>query len=209
MKRLAVVLFSYFIVSTTWAAACLPNSICAGQRVMDSSNRLARVIGVNPQGLAEIKLDDRAFPITRARSTLSKQVPCYQNICTDDRVLDAGDKTGIVIDVFDNGKAQVRFDDGTFDIRVAVTLGKSVECIDKVCIDHDFKDLSGNTGVILELYDSGKAIVKFDHTAFPRIRTFVSLNLKASCKIRENCVPGAANAKPEEPKTPKKTHKKN
>ena len=201
--KVLFLLFS-FVVTSVSSAACLPNTICVGHRVMDSSNRLALVVGVNDKGVAQVKLDDRIFPVSRFSSTLSKKVECYQNICANDRVLDAADQTGIVTEVFDNGKAQVRFDDGTADIRVAVTLGKSEECIDKVCIDHNFKDLAGNTGIILELYDSGKAIVKFDHTAFPRIRTFVSLNLDASCKIKENCRPGSGAPQSSKKPTQKK-----
>jgi preprotein translocase subunit YajC len=182
----AIILLSSFFAASISLADCLPNTLCAGDRVMDSSNRLALVLEVSDQA-AKIKLDDRTFPVTRSITSLAKKTKCYQNVCADDRVLDGAEQMGVVTNVFDNGKAQVKFDNGTVDIRIAVTLGKSVQCIDKICVEQNIKDLGGNPGIILELFDSGKALVRFDHSVFPRVRTFLSLNIQANCKIRENC----------------------
>lgn len=182
-----IILLCSFFAASISSAACLPNTLCAGDRVMDSANRLALVLSVSNQGVAQIKLDDRTFPVTRAVTALSKKINCYQNICAEDRVLDAADQIGSVTEVFDNGKAQVKFDNGTVDIRIAVTLGKSVDCVEKVCVDHNIQDVGNNPGIILEIFDSGKALVKFDHSVFPRVRNFLSLNIQASCKIKENC----------------------
>lgn len=194
-----IVLLCSFFAASISSAACLPNTLCAGDRVMDSANRLASVLSVSNQGVAQIKLDDRTFPVNRAVSALSKKINCYQNICTEDRILDGAEQTGTVAEVFDNGKVQIKFDNGTVDIRIAVTLGKSVECVEKVCVDHNIKDVGNNPGIILELFDSGKALVKFDHSAFPRVRNFLSLNIKASCKIKENCTVPSPAQTPKQP----------
>jgi hypothetical protein len=195
----AIILLSSFFAASISMADCLPNTLCVGDHVMDSSNRLAQVLEVSDKGIATIRLDERTFPVTRAVSALSKAIKCYQTVCTDDRVLDAADQTGVVTAVFDNGKAQVKFDNGTTDIRVAVTLGKSVECVEKICVDQNVKDLANNTGVILELFDSGKALVKFDQSVFPRVRSFLALNIQASCKIKENCVVTTPAQTPKQP----------
>jgi preprotein translocase subunit YajC len=169
-------------------AACLQNEICVGDRVMESANRLANVLEVSEQGVAVLKLDDKMFAVNRAVSSLSKKIKCYQNICGGDRVLDGAEQIGTVTEVFDNGKAQVKFETGASDIRIAITLGKSVECIEKVCVQQNIKGAGDNAGTILELFDSGKVLVKLDNSVFPRVRSFLSLDIQAPCKIKENCM---------------------
>lgn len=198
-----IIFLASFFAASISMADCLPNTLCVGDRVMDSSNRLAQVLEVVDLGVVKIKLDGRAFPVNRAVAALSKKTKCYQGVCADDRVLDLADQMGTVAEVFENGKAFVKFENGKSDIRVAVTLGKSVECIGKVCVNQDVKDLSRNPGIIVELFDSGKVLVKFDHTVFPRVRTFLSMDIQAPCKIKENCTVTAPAQAPKQPQQQK------
>lgn len=176
------------ILATSIAMACPSDRMCSGDRMIDSSENVGRVLEVFSNGQARVDLDRYTGTYIRQVNTLGKGVGCFQHICVGDRIVDSSENVGTVKEVFDNGKARVDLDryTGTY-IRQVNTLGKGFSCIESVCVNDRMIDSSQKTGRILELFDNGKARVDFDRYTGTYIRSFVSLGIQLNCNLRENC----------------------
>jgi len=92
---------------------------------------------------------------------------CNTSLCSGDRVVFENEKgdTGVVLEVFNNGKATVDWDDFLKNSTVPTnTLSKSVICNEYACRDNRvvFSNSKGDTGKVLEVFENGQVKVDWD-----------------------------------------------
>jgi hypothetical protein len=158
---------------------------CCGDLVIDTSNDLGRVVEVFTNGQARVNYDHYGvYPVSINK--LSKATSCSAHICVGDRTMDTSNDVGTVKEVFDNGKAQVKYDKYGLYIVEINKLGKGWRCIENACVGDRVMDTSNDTGSILELFDNGKARVNYDHYGVYPV-DFSKLGLRLNCRLRDNC----------------------
>lgn len=99
--------------------------------------------------------------------SFSSAFACSQSLCNGSRVMynNSNNDTGIVVEVFNSGKARVNWDNYTQDSVVnSHDLSKSTICSNNVCVDNRvvFNNANNDTGVVLEVFQNGKATIDWD-----------------------------------------------
>lgn len=103
--------------------------ICAGDRIVDSSNNVGKAVEVFDNGKAKVSLDGYYNYYIRNIQNLGKGYRCIENVCEGDRIIDSANNTGRVVELFDNGKAKVSLDGyHNYYIRSFQSLGIELNC---------------------------------------------------------------------------------
>jgi translation initiation factor IF-1 len=90
---------------------CYKN-ICKKSRVIRFDNVPGTVKEIFTNGVAYVRFDNALSCTPHKISELGVGVDCFKGICKKDRIIDARNVTGTVMEVFTNGIARVMFDDG-------------------------------------------------------------------------------------------------
>ena len=172
--------------------ACPPTGLKAGDRVFDTLvEKIGTVHETFENGKVSIRFDDLNFISTRGIENLSKSTDCLKNFCKKSRIIHSMDKVGTLKEIFENGKAAVHLDhltQSTVVITEIEALGKGYRCIERVCRDTRLIHSPTNSPVtVVELFDNGKALVKFSNIQEPQVMSFDSLGIKLGCSLRKDC----------------------
>lgn len=164
----SLLLMTAFLASSI-ALACPSDKLCVGDRIIDDGDRAGTVLEIFDNGKVSVTLDGGAYDsYVKEASSLGKAVRCLENICVKNRIMEESDRTGSVLEVFDNGKAIVKLDGGAFNpyVRRVETLAKKVRCSQTICNKDRIMDDGDRVGSVVEVFSNGKAIVTFDGGAF-------------------------------------------
>jgi translation initiation factor IF-1 len=105
---------------------CVQN-VCVSGRVIDARTNVGIVKEMFHNGKARVQLDDYSGDYLREASDLGVSVRCLGGICVGNRVMDARNNIGKVVEVFSNGQARVTLDQYSgYYVRQVSTLSKSM-----------------------------------------------------------------------------------
>lgn len=102
-------------------------NLCVKDRIIDSKNMTGQVIELFDNGQARVYLDNYGYQI-RSVSSLGKGFRCIENVCINSRTIDSLHRTGKIIELFDNGKARVYFDNYGYRISPFSDIGIELKC---------------------------------------------------------------------------------
>lgn len=175
------------LVLSSMAAFANPD-ICVGDRVIDNANDAGRVIEVYSNGKAKVKFDRFSNLYTKNLKDISKSIRCKGRLCVGNRVLDNANDVGTIHEIFANGKVNVKFDRfSKIYTKLSSDLGKGYRCVEAACVRDRIIDNSNDSGIILEVFDNGKAKVKFDRFSNYYVKSLKDLGYGISCIGSNSC----------------------
>jgi hypothetical protein len=165
----------------------LDTDFCINDIVIDDLDKIGKILETFTNDKIKVQIRGSEFSSVKNLKDLSKSTTCYKKFCVNARLNDPSQdwgRTGVIVEVFNNGKAVVKIDGGQsfvnggkayleiVDLNLKKSLGIGSECVDGACVKGrviDLKDRWDRTGVIVEVFDNGKARVKFDRETYPTI----------------------------------------
>ena len=178
-----------FLAFSTFAQGdCSGRQLCPGSRVLSPNETTGTVLEVFSNGMVTVKFDAFAGTHTRSEDSLSKAKRCVSGICVSHRILSSNDTPGEIREVFTNGKATMTFEgySGLY-VRHVSTLGLSTNCLATACTGDRVISSNGTPGTILEIFDSGRAKIRFDGYSGTYLRGLSDLGHSVTCSLGNPC----------------------
>lgn len=138
--------------------------VCKKGRVIDTRDVPGTVAEVFTNGVACVRFDNSLSCIPQKITELGVGVKCHKDICKNSRVIRSGNVPGTVKEIFTNGVAYVRFDNGlSYTPHKAAELGVGVDCFKGICKKDRIIDTRNVPGTVVEIFTNGITRVLFDN----------------------------------------------
>lgn len=158
-----------------------------GDRIITSGNYPGNIVEIFTSGKATVKLDGYSGNSVYNLSTLSSSTNNgggngggnYSRLQPGDRIITSGDYTGVVKEVFSNGKIKVTLDgySGLNDYNESA-LSKAVYCTGRVCTGDRIITSGDYTGLVKESFENGKVKISLD--GYSSLSTYTDTSISRS-----------------------------
>ncbi len=159
--------------------------VCAGQRVVTTSNQLATVRNVFNNGTIIVLRDGYSSTDQYSVDNLSPEVRCYAqpegSICKQSVVITSSNQTGKALYAFANGKIQVLRDGySSPDVYSASNVSPEVQSYGELYAQARVITSSNQTGTALKVFANGKTQVQRDGYSSPDVYSASNLAAEVS-----------------------------
>jgi hypothetical protein len=157
--------FSVLMLVTALPAFACVNNFCQGSEVLYTPSKDSGVVvEAFSNGKVKVNWDKYTTDSVVDMSTLVSRQECFENICTNSRVLYTSGDMGTVLTIYSNGLMSVDWDKYTTNSIVEFSsLSIEKKCQEGFCTGARVMYTSKDTGTILQVYSNGKAQVDWDN----------------------------------------------
>lgn len=148
-----------------------------GDRVIDHENDLGTIIDfIGDKARVDYDKLSKHYDMNLARLSLATN--CVGSICVGKRIVDHENDLGTVLEVFENGKVYIDYDN--LSKHYVLSRGKlaaGVTCLSGVCEGARIQDYENDYGTVLEVFENNKAYIDYDRLSKNYVMSFSKFSI--------------------------------